>query len=63
MLKIASENGVMVGDWKYLKLYEEYLNMRKNRLKYKYVIHELAVEHGISRSKVERIIRKFGKEC
>lgn len=30
LLKLLSENDVRIGDWKYVKLYEEYRNMRNN---------------------------------
>lgn len=59
MLKMLSENEVKTGDWKYVKMYEEYRHMRDMGLKYRYVIAELAATHNISRSKIERIIRRF----
>lgn len=62
MLKTLSENEVKTGDWKYVKMYEEYRNMRDMGLKYRYVIAELAATHNISRSKIERIIRRFERD-
>ena len=59
MLKTLSENEVKTGDWKYVKMYEEYRHMRDMGLKYRYVIAELAATHNISRSKIERIVQKF----
>ena len=61
MLKTLPENEVKTGDWKYVKMYEEYRHMRDMGLKYRYVIAELAATHNISRSKIERIVQKF--EC
>mgnify|MGYP006379089447 CR=1 FL=1 len=62
MLKTLSENEVKTGDWKYVKMYEEYRHMRDIGLKYRYVIAELAATHNISRSKIERIIRRFERD-
>ena len=62
LLKMLSENEVNIGDWKYLKLYEEYKTMRKHRIKYRFAISELAATHHISRAKVERIIRRLKKD-
>lgn len=63
LLKVLSENDVRTGDWKYVKMYDEYRHMRDVGVKYRYAVSILAEEYGISRSKVERIIRRMGKEC
>ena len=62
LLKMMSENDVKLEDWKYIKLYDEFKRMRANRVKYRVTISELAVSHNISMSKVERIIRRLGKD-
>ena len=62
MLKLLSENEVRIGDWKYVKMYEEYQRMRENGLKYRAVIAELALCYSMSRSKVERIIQRLGRD-
>jgi hypothetical protein len=59
MLKTLSENEVKTGDWKYVKMYEEYRHMRETGLKYRYVIAHLAMAYCISKSKIERIVHKF----
>ena len=61
LLKLMSENDVRIGDWKYLKMYEEYKRMRENGVKYRYAVSELSTSYNISRSNVERIIRRLGK--
>ena len=62
MLKLMSENDVKLDDWKYVTMYEEYCHMRKMGLKYRYVISQLSATYNISKSKVERIIRRFDKD-
>ena len=61
LLKMMSEYDVRIEDWKYLRLYEEYKAMRSKNVKYRFVISELALTHNISRSKVERIVRRLGR--
>jgi hypothetical protein len=63
LLKRASENEVRVDDWKYLSLYEEYTRMREKGVKYRYAVAHVANHYNISKSKVERIIRRFGRDC
>jgi hypothetical protein len=62
MLKAMSENDVKVSDWKYVPMYDEYRHMRSKGMKYRYVIAHLAMIYHISKSKVERIIRRLGKD-
>lgn len=62
-LKMMSTNDVMRDDWRYIPLYEEYQIMRKNGIKYSEVIRMLSEDYCISRSTVERIVRRFRKEC
>ena len=62
LLKVLHKNEVKTGDWKYLKLYDDFLCMRANGVKYRAAVMEVAVSHAISRSKAERIIRRLGKD-
>lgn len=62
MLKTMSDYGVKEGDWKHIDLYEEYKEMRRKGFKYRYVIMQLSLTHGISKSKIERIIRRLGQD-
>lgn len=62
LLKLLSENDVKIGDWKYIKLYEEYKCMRQKSIKYRYAVAHLAATHNMSRAKVERIIRRLSKD-
>jgi Mor family transcriptional regulator len=63
LLKMASENDVKVNDWKHVDMYKQYVNMRKMGMKYRATICELATTYRISKSNVERIIRRFNREC
>ena len=61
MLKILSENDGDIDDWKYVPMYREFVRMRQDRVKYNIAIEELAKKNMISKSKTERIIRRFRK--
>ena len=63
VLKLLSENEVRTGDWKYVKMYDEYQRMRANGVKYRAAVVEVAKCYGISRAKAERIISRLGRDC
>lgn len=63
MLKLMSENDVKRDDYRFVKMYQEYLNMRKSGVKYRMVIQMLAEEYHTSSASIERAIRRLGKEC
>lgn len=62
-LKMMSESDVKRDDWQYVELFENYARMRAYRIKYREIIRLLAIENNISKSSVERIIRRLSKEC
>ena len=62
LLKIMSKYDVKLDDWMYVDMYEEYKEMRAKGFKYKFVIMQLSLTHSISKSKVERIIRRLDKD-
>lgn len=59
-LKILSENEACRDDWRYVGLYEEFLAMRSNRVKYAAAVRMLAEDYGISRATVERVVARLG---
>ena len=63
MLKVMSENDVMRDDWRFVPMYEEFQNMRKNGLKYRECIRLLSEDYHVSRATIERAIRRLGSEC
>ena len=62
-LKMMSESDVMRDDWQYVDMFEQYVTMRKCRVKYREVIRVLSYEYKVSKSTVERIIRRLSKDC
>jgi hypothetical protein len=63
MLKVMSENDVMRDDWRFVPMYEEFQNMRKNGLKYRECIRLLSEDYHVSRATIERAIRRLDSEC
>lgn len=62
VLKTMSDYGVKDGDWRYIDLYDEYREMRRKGFKYRFVIMQLSLTHSISKSKIERIIRRLNQD-
>lgn len=63
MLKLMSENDVNRDYYRFVPMYREYEQMRRNKVKYRAAVRMLAEEYKVSRASVERAIRKMGKEC
>ena len=63
LLKWMSKNEVMLDDWQYVDLYEQYIVMRSYNIKYREIIRHLSEEYNISKSTVERVVRRLSKDC
>ena len=61
MLKLLSENGIRIDDYQYVDAYEDFLNMRENRVKYRSAIKMLADEKHISERTLERIFKRLSR--
>lgn len=62
-LELLSKSDIKAADYKYIPLYEEYLQLRKDGHKYEYAVTILSDKYKISQSSVSRLIRRFGKDC
>jgi hypothetical protein len=62
-LKMMSKNDVMLDDWRFVPMYEEFLVMRSNGLKYRECIRQLASDYNVSKATIERAIRRLGADC
>lgn len=61
-LKTLSENEVSRDDWRYVDLYEEFVQMRSLGVKYVEAVRMLAEDYGVGRATVERVVARLGKE-
>ena len=58
-----SRNEVNRDDWRFVPMYEEFLEMRQKGVKYREAVRMLAEEYRVSRATVERAIRRLEGEC
>lgn len=61
-MKMMSKAGIKVEDCEFVAMYEEYQVMRRDRLKYRYVIACLSEKYHISESSVRRVIKRLSNE-
>lgn len=61
-LKLMSDAGIRTEDYAHVSMYEEYLEMRARREKFRYIIAHLAERYHLSESTVKRIIRRLSGE-
>ena len=62
LMELMSKLDLKTTDYKFVNLYEEYLAMKEESLKYWYIITHLSEKYKISESTIKRLIRKFSKE-
>lgn len=63
LLKFLSENEVKLDDWRYVSMYERFVILRAQGVKYVVAVSQLAEEYHTSRATVERVIKRLRKEC
>lgn len=59
MLKTMHKNGIKISDYKYLEIYEKYLEMTKNGDKITYIVANLSNIFEVGERTVYRIIELF----
>lgn len=61
-LEMMSKYDIKLNDWQYVKMYEEYTNMRHDREEFRYIIAHLSEKYHVSESSVKRIVRRLSRE-
>ena len=61
LLKLMSDYGVKLGDYKFIDAYTDYVNMRQNRVKHRSAIRMLADERHVSTRTLERVFQRLSK--
>lgn len=59
---MMSNCGIRTSDWKHIEMFEEYLNMRGNCEKFRYIMAHLAEKYRMSESSIKRIIKRLSEE-
>jgi len=62
LLETLHKNGIKTGDYKWINLYKEYLNMKSMHHKTGYIVAVLAERYGICERKVYKILAKMNRE-
>lgn len=61
-LKMMSNSGIKISDWEHLTMYEEFVSMRMNNDKFRYVLAFLSDKYKLSESTVKRILKRLSSE-
>ena len=61
-MKMRSHSGIKTEDWQHIEMYEEYVSMRKNREKFRYIIAYLSEKYNTSESTVKRVVKRLSLE-
>ena len=62
MLKMMSKYGIKTDDWQHIEMFDEYMDMRKNCEKFRYIMAYLAEKYRISESTVQRVVKRLSGE-
>lgn len=62
LLKLMSENDVMRDDYRYIEMYDEFVNMRSLGVKYSEAVRLLSEDYGISKTTIERAMSRLSRE-
>lgn len=61
-MKMMSNSGIRTEDWQHIAMYEEYLVMRNNCEKFRYIIAHLAEKYHMSESSIKRVVKRLSRE-
>jgi hypothetical protein len=63
LIQRISHSGYKNGDYKYVELYGEFLQLKQQGHKISYIVSSLSEKHCVSERKVYSIIQRFKKDC
>ena len=63
MLNKMSDNGILLKDYEYVPVYEQFVRMRDMGIKYRETIRILSTEYNISARTLQRAIKRMEKDC
>ena len=62
-LKMLSDFEVVLDDWRFVPMYEEFKAMRTHGVKYRECVRAMATDYNVSRATIERAIKRLEGEC
>lgn len=63
LLSVLDENDIDVKDCKNIKLFEDYVKMKRNNEKMTYIVAVLSDKYNICERSVYSVISKFKRKC
>lgn len=61
LLQTLSKNGVSVNDVNYLNVFDEFMEMKKQGLKVRYIALTLAEKYGLSDRSIFKIVKRMSQ--
>lgn len=61
-VKLMSKFDLSIDDVRYIPMFEEYVQMRKEGLKVTHIVCHLAEKYFISESTVKRVVKRFSRK-
>jgi hypothetical protein len=62
LLQLLSKNGVSVNDVNYLDVFDEFMEMKKQGLKVRYIALTLADKYGMTDRSIFKIVKRMSQE-
>ena len=62
-MKMMSMNGINLNDYRFVQLFEDYSNMKKNGDKITYIVSVLSKKNNIGERTIYRIVDRFERDC
>ena len=63
LLKLLSKTDSNMQDWRYIELYDEFVMMKKRRMKVRAIARELSEKYSIGVSTVYKIVKRLSRDC
>lgn len=62
LLQLLNKNGVSVNDVNYIGIFDEFMEMKKQRLKVRYIAITLAEKYGMTDRSIFKIVKRMSQE-
>lgn len=62
LLQLLNKNGVSVNDVNYIGIFDEFMNMKQQGLKVRYIAITLAEKYGMTDRSIFKIVKRMSQE-
>lgn len=63
LLKRLHKNGIKTDDYKWLDLYNDYMQMKADGNKTSYIVAKLSCRYKVCERQVFKVVKKMGQNC